>query len=118
MKTAMNGATIVVSLLMGAFFPSAHAGGMSNELLTSSAWCTFTYNKTTGYSHTKRTQFFANGSYGTGSRGEGYSSGAGAAVGSETGVNIGDQGKALGPPGATTRRVDVHRPHGSVLAAQ
>ena len=79
---AMNGTTIMVLLLMGAY-PSAHAGGMSNELLMSSALCTFTYNKTTGYSHTKRTQFFANGSYGTGSRGEGYSSGGGGSMASQ-----------------------------------
>ncbi len=83
MMIAMNRTTIMVFLLMGASVPSAHAGGMSNELLTSSAWCTFTYNKTTGYSHTKRTQFFANGSYGTGSRGEGYSSGGGGSMASQ-----------------------------------
>jgi hypothetical protein len=56
---------------------------MSNDLLTSSAWCTFTYNKTTGYSHTKRVQFSANGTYGTGSRGEGYSSGSGGSMASQ-----------------------------------
>jgi uncharacterized membrane protein YgcG len=83
MMIAMNRTTIMVLLLMGAFFPAAHAGGMSNELLMPSAWCTFTYNKTTGYSHTKRTQFNANGSYGTGSRGEGYSSGGGGSMASQ-----------------------------------
>ena len=62
---------------------SANAGGMSNELLVSSAWCTFTYNKTTGYSHTKRVYFNANGTYGTGSRGEGYSSGGGGSMASQ-----------------------------------
>ena len=62
---------------------SANAGGMSNELLVSSAWCTFTYNKTTGYSHTKRVYFNANGTYGTGSRGEGYSSGSGGSMASQ-----------------------------------
>ena len=69
--------------LMLAFFSCAQAGGMSNELLTSSAWCTFTYNKTTGYSHSKRYQFSANGTYGTGSRGEGYSSGSGGTMASQ-----------------------------------
>ena len=62
---------------------SANAGGMSNELLVSSAWCTFTYNKTTGHSHTKRVYFNANGTYGTGSRGEGYSSGGGGSMASQ-----------------------------------
>jgi hypothetical protein len=79
----MTGKTILVLLAMGIFLPSVHAGGMSNELLVSSAWCTFTYNKTTGYSHTKRVQFNGNGSYGTGSRGEGYSSGSGGSMASQ-----------------------------------
>jgi hypothetical protein len=68
---------------MLAFLPCAFAGGMSNQLLTSSAWCTFKYNKTTGYSHTKRVHFNANGTYGTGSRGEGYSSGSGGSMASQ-----------------------------------
>jgi hypothetical protein len=52
-----------------------HAGGVSNELLLSSAWCTFTYNKTTGYSNTTRVHFNKNGTYGKGGRAEGGSSG-------------------------------------------
>ncbi|MEK6744763.1 MAG: hypothetical protein AABZ15_14200 [Nitrospirota bacterium] len=51
------------------------AGGISNELLLSSAWCTFTYNKTTGYSNTTRVRFNKNGTYGTGGRAEGSTSG-------------------------------------------
>jgi len=66
-----------------ALAPAAHAGGVSPNLLTSSAWCTFTYNKTTGYSHSKRFHFNANGTYGTGSRGEGYSSGSGGSMASQ-----------------------------------
>jgi len=61
----------------------AHGAGMSKDLLLSSAWCSFTYNKTTGYSHTKRVYFNANGTYGQGSRGEGYSSGAGGSMASQ-----------------------------------
>jgi hypothetical protein len=68
---------------MLAFLPCAFAGGISNQLLTSSAWCTFKYNKTTGYSHTKRFQFNANGTYGSGSRGEGSSSGSGGSMASQ-----------------------------------
>ena len=49
------------------------AGGISNELLLSSAWCSFSYNQTTGYSKTTRVRFSRNGTYGTGSRGEGAS---------------------------------------------
>jgi len=51
------------------------AGGISNELLLSSAWCTFSYNKTTGYSNTTRVHFNKNGTYGTGGRAEGGTSG-------------------------------------------
>ena len=87
----MTRTTILVLLSMVALSPSAHAGGMSNELLVSSAWCTFTYNKTTGYSHTKRTQFYPNGSYGTGSRGEGYSSGSGGSMASQRNASGGGQ---------------------------
>jgi hypothetical protein len=75
-------AVTVASLLVAAS-PLAMAGGMSKDLLLSSAWCSFTYNKTTGYSHTKRVAFNANGTYGTGSRGEGYSSGGGGSMASQ-----------------------------------
>jgi len=73
----------VAALVTIAAAAGASAGGMSNELLVSSAWCSFTYNKTTGYSHTKRVYFNANGTYGTGSRGEGYSSGGGGSMASQ-----------------------------------
>jgi len=51
------------------------AGGISNDLLLSSAWCSFSYNKTTGYSNTTRVHFSKNGIYGTGGRAEGGSKG-------------------------------------------
>ena len=73
----------IVAVLALAAASLAQAGGMSRELLLSSAWCSFTYNKTTGYSHTKRVYFNANGTYGTGSRGEGYSSGSGGSMASQ-----------------------------------
>jgi len=73
---------LVVSLMFS-LPPSASAGGVSNELLLSSTWCNFTYNKTTGYSHSKRVRFNANGTYSTGSRGEGYSSGSGGSMASQ-----------------------------------
>lgn len=79
----MRAISILSLLALLAIHTPAHAGGMSNELLMSSAWCTFTYNKTTGYSHTKRVYFNANGTYGTGSRGEGYSSGSGGTLASQ-----------------------------------
>ncbi|APV52156.1 hypothetical protein BWI17_22280 [Betaproteobacteria bacterium GR16-43] len=52
----------------------AAGGGMSSELLLSSAWCTFTYNKVSGYSSTKRVTFAPNGVWSQGARTEGGSS--------------------------------------------
>lgn len=54
------------------------------QLLLSSAWCTFRYNQTTGYSSSSRVQFSPNGTYSTGAQGEGYSSGAGGTWGSQS----------------------------------
>lgn len=46
-----------------------------SQLLLSSAWCSFSYNKTTGASSSSRYQFFRNGTWGMGARGETYNSG-------------------------------------------
>lgn len=54
-----------------------------SKLLLSSAWCSFSYNQTTGYSHTKRVQFYQNGTWSSGSQGEGYSSGYGGNMASQ-----------------------------------
>ena len=78
----MRNLLVAAASSMIAFIPAADAGGMSNDLLLSSMWCHFTYNKTTGYSHQKRVRFNANGTYSTGSRGEGYSSGSGGSMAS------------------------------------
>ena len=67
-------ATIIIIACIAVALP-AQAGGISNELLLSSAWCSFSYNQTTGYSNTTRVQFRKNGTYSTGGRAEGYSSG-------------------------------------------
>jgi hypothetical protein len=66
--------SLVAMLSMGIAVP-AHAGGISNDLLLSSPWCSFKYNQVTGYSNTTRVQFSKNGTYSTGGRAEGYSSG-------------------------------------------
>ena len=58
-------------------------GGMSDSLMTSSAWCTFSYNKISGYSNTTRWVFSPNGTYSKGGRGEGYSSGYGGTMASQ-----------------------------------
>ena len=46
-----------------------------SQLLLSSPWCSFSYNKISGASHTSRVQFSQNGTWSSGSRGETYSSG-------------------------------------------
>lgn len=62
---------------------TAAAGGLSAELLLSSAWCTFSYNKTSGYSGSKRVTFSPGGSYAVGSRSEGGSSGRAGSMASQ-----------------------------------
>ena len=68
---------VTIAFIIAACFAIAlpvHGGGISNELLLSSAWCTFSYNKTTGYSNTTRVRFSKNGTYSTGGRAEGSTS--------------------------------------------
>lgn len=54
-----------------------------SRLLLSSAWCSFSYNKTTGYSNTRRYQFYQNGTWSDSAQGEGYSSGYGGTMASQ-----------------------------------
>ena len=46
-----------------------------SQLLLSSPWCSFSYNKISGATNTKRVQFYPNGRWADTSRYEGYSSG-------------------------------------------
>ena len=62
-----------------------------SQLLQSSPWCTFRYNKITGYSNSTRYRFYENGSYAVSSQGEGYSSGAGGTFSSQN--NSGNSGR-------------------------
>lgn len=74
-------ASAVAAALCAAFACSpAAAGGISPELLLSSAWCTFRYSKVTGYSSSSRYSFQPNGTYRTGGRSEGGSSGPAGSV--------------------------------------
>lgn len=54
---------------------AAQAGGMSNKLLLSSAWCSFSYNKYSGTTKTTQARFYANGTYSFGNQRESQSSG-------------------------------------------
>ena len=73
-----------LAALLAAASAPARAGGVSNDLLLSSAWCTFSYNKTTGYSNSKRVAFNPNGTYTVGGRAEGGSSGRGGSMASQS----------------------------------
>ena len=73
------------------FSASSFAGGMSNDLLLSSAWCSFSYSKTSGSSSTKRVAFSPNGTYSVGSRSEGYSSGRAGSMASQSNSSAGGQ---------------------------
>ncbi len=53
----------------------APAGGLSDRLLLSSAWCSFSYNKVSGTTKTTRAQFHANGTFSMGNQRESQSSG-------------------------------------------
>lgn len=79
---------IPIALLAGISSP-VQAGGLSNQLLLSSAWCSFSYNKISGTTKTTRAQFYANGSYSFGNQRESQSSGQ---YGSVYGQSGGDGG--------------------------
>jgi len=73
----------------------AQAGELSDNLLFSSAWCTFKYNKVTGYSNTTRIVFNRNGTYSKGGRAEGYSSGRGGSMASQRNSGGGGRWKVV-----------------------
>lgn len=62
-----------------------------SQLLLSSAWCSFSYNKVSGASHQTRVQFSKNGTWGAGSRGETYSSGPNGSVAGQHDQETGGQ---------------------------
>lgn len=56
--------------------PAAAQDAQLRQLLLSSAWCSFSYNKVTGASRSERAQFSPNGTMTLGSDAQSYSSGA------------------------------------------
>lgn len=64
----------------------AQAGGLTDKLLLSSAWCSFSYNQISGTTKTTRAQFSRNGTYRFGNQRESVSSGAyGSVYGQDSG---------------------------------
>ena len=74
----------------------ASAGGLSNELLLSSAWCTFRYNKITGASTGRRVVFSPNGAYSVSSQSESYSSGRAGSVAGQSNASGGGRWRIQG----------------------
>ncbi len=77
-----------VMLFCGAAFAQTDQSPLS-RLLLSGAWCSFSYNKTTGYSKTTRYEFLGSGTYREGRRGEGGSSGPYGNIASQSGASGG-----------------------------
>ncbi len=73
--------------------PQARQAGSDqlSQLLLSSSWCSFTYNKISGASNTTKVTFYPNGQWGLGSRGETYNSGPNGSVYGQHDANNGGQ---------------------------
>lgn len=74
----------------GAAAPAKAGNDPLSQMLLANAWCSFSYNKNSGYSSKSRVQFFADGTFGQNAQSEGYSSGYGGTMASQH--NSGDAG--------------------------
>jgi hypothetical protein len=87
--------TFLIAALFLTIALPIQAGGLSNNLILSSAWCTFSYNQVTGYSKSTRVRFSRNGTYSTGSRGEGSTSGKSGSYSSQSDTSGGGRWKVV-----------------------
>jgi len=73
--------------------PSGAAAGKDqlSQLLLSSAWCSFSFNKVSGASNQSRVQFFPNGTWASGSQAETYNSGSAGTVAGQYNSGSGGQ---------------------------
>ena len=69
--------------------PKSAGNDQLSRLLTSSAWCSFSYNKISGASSQTRVQYFANGTWAVGGQSETYNSGANGTVAGQYNSNNG-----------------------------
>lgn len=76
--------------------PSNGSSDELSRLLLSSAWCSFSYNKVSGSSSSKRVVFSPDGSWSLGGQSEGYSSGYGGTMASQHGSEDSGRWKARG----------------------
>lgn len=89
-------AFVISVALLSAWSFSSVAGGLSRQLILSSAWCSFSYNQSSGRSASTRIRFNADGSFGTGLRAEMVSSGANGSVASQNNGSGGGYWKVEG----------------------
>ena len=81
----MDSAARCLSAVLFLLVPvAADAGGVSNDLLLSSAWCSFKFNKISGTSSGQRVSFSPNGTYRVSSGTETGSSGRSGSVASQS----------------------------------
>ena len=110
MARKLAGVALVV-LGLGLWTGNLHAQGMTlGGLLTATPWCSFSYNKVTGYSNTTRFQFFSDGNYVTGGRSEGHSSGPGGTFGSQHDNRAGGRWQLQGSVLYMTRGNELQEP--------
>lgn len=69
--------------------PTAAGNDQLSQLLLSSAWCSFSYNKISGTSKQTRVQYFRNGTWSMGGQRETYNSGANGTVSGQYNSNNG-----------------------------
>lgn len=82
--------------------PQAPAGNSPlTQLILSSAWCSFTYNKISGASSTTRVQYFRDGTWSTGGRSETYNSGANGAYAGQSNSTDHGRWEVRNEPGLT-----------------
>jgi hypothetical protein len=77
-------ALAIIGLSFAFFYQTASAADQLEQLLLFNPWCTFKYDKVTGYSNETMIEFLSNGTYATGRRSEGYSIGKGGTLGSQS----------------------------------
>ena len=82
LNVLVNGALQTYKCVAPGTAPQSN-GELSEEILLSSAWCTFSYNKITGYSSSTKWVFSPDGTFSKGGRAEGYSSGGGGSMASQ-----------------------------------
>jgi hypothetical protein len=75
----------------GAQQPAAAGNDQLSQLLVSSAWCSFSYNKISGTTSQTRVQYFRNGTWSAGGQRESYNSGPNGTAFGQSNSNNGGQ---------------------------